>query len=107
MRLLDLVEQQHAVRMLIDRVGEEPALVEADVARRRADQPRYRVALHVFRHVEAGQLDAERPCMLARRHGLAAARPDERRGGKECVSTCSSRWWQAPSQKNTIYTHYP
>src|SRR3546814_4616445 len=45
MRLLDLVEQQHAVRMLIDRVGEEPALVEADVARRRADQPRYRVEI--------------------------------------------------------------
>src|SRR3546814_9087770 len=73
MRLLDLVEQQHAVRMLIDRVGEEPALVEADVARRRADQPRYRVALHVFRHVEAGQLDAERQRKLARRLGLADA----------------------------------
>jgi hypothetical protein len=39
MRLLDLVEQEHAVRMLVDRVGQQAALVEADIARRRADQP--------------------------------------------------------------------
>ena len=38
MRLLDLIEQQHAVRMLGDRLGQQAALVEADVARRRADQ---------------------------------------------------------------------
>ena len=60
MRLLDLVEQQHAVRMLVDAVGQQAALVEADIAGRRADQPRDGVALHVFRHVEADQLDAER-----------------------------------------------
>ena len=40
MRLFDFVEQQHAMRMLVDAVGEQPALVEADIARRRADQPR-------------------------------------------------------------------
>ena len=57
MRLLDLVQQDHRVRMLVDGVGQEPALVEADVARRRADQPREGVALHVFGHVEADQLD--------------------------------------------------
>jgi len=28
-RLLDLVQQQHGVRMLIDRVGQQAALVEA------------------------------------------------------------------------------
>ena len=60
MRLLDLVEQQHAMRMLVDAVGQQPALVEADIAGRRADQPRHRVPLHVFRHVEADELDAER-----------------------------------------------
>jgi hypothetical protein len=38
MRLLDLVEQQHAMRMLVDAVGQQAALVEADIARRRADQ---------------------------------------------------------------------
>ena len=60
MRLLDLVEQQHAVRMLGDRLGEQAALVEADVARRRADQARHRVPLHVLGHVEADELDAQR-----------------------------------------------
>ena len=38
MRLLDLVEEEHAMRMLVDAVGEEAALVEADIAGRRADQ---------------------------------------------------------------------
>ena len=28
MRLLDLVEQQHAMRVLVDRIGQQPALVE-------------------------------------------------------------------------------
>jgi hypothetical protein len=43
MRLLDLVEQQHAMRMLVDAVGQQAALVEADIARRRADQAADRV----------------------------------------------------------------
>ena len=58
MGLLDLVEQQHGVGMLIDAVGQEAALVEADIAGRGADQPRYRMALHIFRHVEAQDMDA-------------------------------------------------
>ena len=72
-RLLDFVEQQHAVRMLVDAVGQQAALVEADIAGRRADQPRDGVALHVFRHVEAQQLDAEGIGELARHLGLADA----------------------------------
>jgi hypothetical protein len=40
MRLLDLVEQHHGVRVLSDGVHEKPALVEAHVAGRRADEPR-------------------------------------------------------------------
>ena len=39
MRLLDLVEQEHRMRMLVDGVGQQAALVVADIARRRADQP--------------------------------------------------------------------
>ncbi len=74
MRLLDLVEQQHRVRVLVDGVGEEPALVEADVARRRADEPRDRVALHILRHVEAGDLDPHGARELARDLGLAHTR---------------------------------
>ena len=73
MRLLDLVEQQHRMRMLVDAVGEQPALVEADIAGRRADQPRHGVALHILAHVEAEQLDAEQQRKLARDLGLADA----------------------------------
>ena len=73
MRLLDLVEQQHAMRMLVDAVGEQAALVEADIAGRRADQARHRVPLHIFRHVEADQFDAERGGKLLGDFGLADA----------------------------------
>jgi len=71
MRLLDLVEQQHRIWMLGDRFGQQPALVETDVAGRRADQPRNRMAFHVFRHVEADQFDAHDVGKLARDFGLA------------------------------------
>ena len=33
MRLLDLVEQQHAMGMLVDAVRQKPALVETDISR--------------------------------------------------------------------------
>ena len=56
-----------------DRVGEQPALVEADVARRRADQPRHRVLLHVLAHVEAQELHAQRLGELLGELGLADA----------------------------------
>ena len=51
-RLLDLVEQDQAVGLAPHRVGQLPAVVVADVARRRADQPRHGVPLHELRHVE-------------------------------------------------------
>ncbi len=53
MRLLDLVEEHHRVRPPANRLGQLPALVEADVAGRRADQPRHRMLLHVLAHVDA------------------------------------------------------
>src|SRR4051812_775423 len=52
-RLLDLVEQEHAVRLAAHGLGELAALVVAGVARRRADQARDGVLLHVLRHVDA------------------------------------------------------
>jgi len=58
MRLLDLVEQQHAMRVLVDRIGQEAALVIADIARRRADQAGNAVPLHIFGHVEALERNA-------------------------------------------------
>ena len=73
MRLLDLVEQQHRMRVLVDRVGQQAALVVADIARGRADQPADRVALHIFGHVEPLQRDAHDRGELARDLGLADA----------------------------------
>ena len=73
MGLFDLVQQHDAVGMLVDRVGQETALIEADVARRRADQAADRMALHVLRHVEADQLDAHGAGKLAGDLGLADA----------------------------------
>ena len=60
-RLLDLVEEDDAERLLPDRVGQLAADVVSDVARRRADQPLVGVLRGELRHVEAdvGALVAE------------------------------------------------
>src|SRR5439155_1526822 len=71
--LLDLVEQQYRVGLLGDRLGEQAALLEADVSRRCADQARHRVPLHVLGHVEADQLDAHAVGQLPRHLRLADA----------------------------------
>ena len=52
-RLLDLVEQDHGVGPAAHRLGEIAALLVADIARRRADEPRHGVLLHELRHVDA------------------------------------------------------
>ena len=54
-RLLDLVEQDDAVALPADRLGELAAVVVANVARRRTDEPRDRVPLHELGHVETDQ----------------------------------------------------
>ena len=51
-RLLDLVEEDDRVRAPPHRLGELAALLEADVARRRADEPGDGVLLHVLGHVD-------------------------------------------------------
>ena len=79
-RLLDLVEQDHRVGLAAHLLGELAALVVADVARRRADQARDRVLLHVLGHVDADQVvlgvEQERGERLAQL-GLADARRAE------------------------------
>ena len=87
MRLLELVEQHHRVGAAADGLGELPALVEADVAGRRADEPGDGVARLVLAHVDAHdrvvvveELLGERLCQL----GLTDARgaeEDERANG--------------------------
>ena len=59
MGLLDFVEQQHAMRVLVDAIGQHAALIEADIARRRTDQTADRVFLHIFRHVETQEFHAK------------------------------------------------
>ena len=71
MRLLDLVQQQHAMRLLGDRLGEQTALVETHVTGRCADQAGHGMPLHVLGHVEAHQLDTQRTRQLARHLCLA------------------------------------
>ena len=61
--LLDLVEQDHAVRAPAHRLGQLAAVAVADVAGRRADQPRDRVRLAVLGHVDPDErlLGREQP----------------------------------------------
>ena len=54
-RLLDLVEQDHAVRAAADRFGQLAAFFVADVAGRRAEQAADGVPLAVLAHVDAHQ----------------------------------------------------
>src|SRR4051812_1048316 len=84
--LLDLVEQEHAVRLAAHGLGELAALVVADVARGRADQARDGVLLHVLGHVDtdhrvlvAEQELGERPRQLGLSHA-GRAEEDERAG---------------------------
>ena len=76
MRLFDLVEQDHRVRPPPHRLGQLAALVVTDVARRRADQPRHRVLLHVLGHVDPdhrGFVVEQELGERARQFGLADA----------------------------------
>jgi hypothetical protein len=66
-RLLDLVEEHDRVGPTPDLLGQVAALLVADVARRRADQARRVVLLHVLGHVD---LDDR---VLVAEHELARA----------------------------------
>jgi hypothetical protein len=74
MRLFDFIEQQHAVRMLGNGLGQQSALIESHVARRRADEARHGMPLHVLRHVEAHEFHAHGDRQLPGHFGLADAR---------------------------------
>ncbi len=76
MRLLDLVEQDDRVRAATHLLGKLSAFFVADVSRRRADQARDRVLLHVLGHVDAdhGVLVVEQKLgECTRQFGLADA----------------------------------
>ena len=73
MSLLDFVEQDDAVRVGANGIDQQPALFEADVPRRRADQPRDGVLLHVLAHVVPRELVSEMQRELFAELGLANA----------------------------------
>ncbi len=92
MRLFDFVEQQHAVRFLGNCFGQQAALVEADITWRGADQPRNGMALHIFAHVEARQLDSQGIGELLGDFGLAdAGWATEQEGANRLVRIAEAR----------------
>ena len=80
MRLLDLVEQHHAVGPPPHRLGQLAALFVADVAGRRADQPRRRCASPGTRTCRCGSSPARR--RTGTRPARAPARSCRRRSGR-------------------------
>ena len=55
MCLFDFVKQYDAVWSAAHGLGQLAALVVAHIARRRTDEPRHGVALHILRHIKAQQ----------------------------------------------------
>ena len=58
-RFFDFVEQQHAMWLFGNGLGQQAALVKANVTWGRTNQTRNSVAFHVFRHVETQHFNAE------------------------------------------------
>ena len=81
-RLFHFVQQEDAMRVLIDAIRQHAALIEPNIARRGADQAADRVLFHVFRHVKAQKFHAKRRGQLLGHLGLAHAR----RPGEEIVA---------------------
>ena len=73
MRFFDFVEQQHAIRLFGHGLGQLPALIKANIARGRPNQSRDRMALHVFGHVKAQQINAHAIGQLFGNFGFADA----------------------------------
>src|SRR4030088_1638816 len=91
------------MRRLVDSVGEQTALVEADISRRRANQARYRVPLHVLAHVEADELNAHDLGELPRNFGLAdAGRSREQKRADRLVRMTQSRTCELDRARDRI-----
>ena len=105
MGLLDLVEQDHAVRPAADGLGQHAAFAVADVAGRRALEGRDGVRFLVLRHVDGDQVPlaaVERVGQRQRGLGLAdAAGPDEQEdadrlpGSSRLARAVRIRWLMA------------
>ena len=72
-RLFDFIEQQYTMRALVDCIGEQSALVEADITRRSTDQAAYAVPFHIFGHIEPLKRNTQNRCQLPRYFGFTNA----------------------------------
>ena len=59
MGFFNFIQQQNCVRRLIHRICQKTALVKANIARRRTDQARNRMAFHIFRHIKPNKFNAQ------------------------------------------------
>ena len=90
--LFYFIQQQDTVRLLVDRIGQQAALVKADITRRRADQARDGMPLHILRHIKARQLDAHLQGQLAGDLGLAhPGRPGKQEIADRLVGIAEAR----------------
>ena len=73
MGFFNFIQEQDTVAMLIDTIGEKPALIKTHIAGRCAQQARDRMPFHIFRHVKAKQFNAEAFGQLPRYFGFTYA----------------------------------
>src|SRR3546814_12997388 len=83
----------------------EPLKCRAHLAR---DTGRIADAIGYFQQLLESELGDQAAAEISLLIGAASARSEERRVGKECVSTCRSRWSPYDSKKKTsnIMTKY-
>ena len=55
----DLVQQKYCMWCFVDCFGQQTTLIKTDVTRRCANQSRYGMSFHVFRHVIADQFNSK------------------------------------------------
>src|SRR2546422_6116600 len=104
MRFLDLVEQDDRVRPAPDRFRQLATLFVADVSRRRANQSRDSVPLHVLRHVDPHQRALVIEQELGQRfRGLGFPTPVGPRKMNEPVGRCGS-WSPARARRTAFAT---
>ena len=82
MRFFYFVQKQHSMRGLVNRIRQQPALIKTNIAWGRANQPRHRMALHIFGHIKPHEFDAQRLGQLFCNFRFTNAR----RAGKQIVA---------------------
>ena len=95
MCLLDLVEQDDLVGPAADGLGQDTALLIADIARRSADQSGDRMLLHELRHVDADHrvrvIEQEFGERLGQLRLADAGRAEEQEGAERAVRILQAR----------------